>query len=78
MKHLPVCDAHAIDAIARGLKAASLGKPVSFEFDAGMNRHHEGDKVIEVPNGTMTFRLYVNGGAVNQDVPEKTPEAVPA
>lgn len=76
MKHLDICDEQAIQAIVRGLRASAMGKPVSFEFDAGVNRHREGDKVIEVPNGTMTFRLYVNGGAVDVDVP--TREAVPA
>lgn len=71
MKHLAECDEQALQAILRGLRAAALGKPVSFAFDAGVNRHTEGGEVIEVPNGTVTFRLYVNGGAVDADVPER-------
>jgi hypothetical protein len=69
MKHVAVCDEQTIDAIARGLKASALGKQVSFRFDEGMNKHHEGGEVIEVPNGTATLRIYINGGAVDKDVP---------
>jgi hypothetical protein len=76
MKHVPMCDEQTIESIARALRSCAIGKPVSFEFDAGMNRHREGDEVREVPNGTITFRLYVGGGAVTVDVPER--QAVPA
>lgn len=78
MKHVEVCDEQTIEAIRRALRASALGKRVSLEIQAGMNRHRDGDRIVEVPNGTMTIRVFVNGGAVNQDVPADTPEAVQA
>lgn len=67
MNHYPVADEAVASQLARAVKAAVLGQRVSFEFDGGMTRTREGDKVVEVPNGTLTIRVYVNGGAVNQD-----------
>lgn len=77
MKHVECCDEQTIEAIRRALRASAVGQRVSFAIEGGMNRHREGDQVVEVPNGTMTIRVYVNGGAVTHDIPA-VQEQVPA
>jgi hypothetical protein len=57
------CDKSTIKKIAEGLEKAALGKTVSFVFEEGMHRIEDQGQVYEQPNGTATFRLFINGGA---------------
>lgn len=77
MQTVANCDERTLVNLARAIQNAAQGQQVSFWFDAGVTRRVEGGKTIDVPNGTVSIHIYVNGGAVDQTVPERAekPEA---
>jgi hypothetical protein len=70
------CDKSTIASLMQAISKAALGHPIAFEFEGGVHRRRDGGRLFEMPNGTVTFRLFVNGGAKDSGEPPK-PKDVP-
>lgn len=68
---IPQCAEADIRRIAESLRKVAIGQRVSFVFDEGFERIEDQGQVFEGPNGTATFRLFINGGAKDTGVPKK-------
>jgi hypothetical protein len=66
------CDEKTITRIAVALGKVAIGHPISFVFEEGVHRIEDEGKVFEQPNGTATLRIFINGGAQDSGVPERT------
>ena len=63
MVRVDICTKETIVRLSKALAKAALGKPIMFIFEEGTHRIVDGEDVFEMPNDTITFRLFVNGGA---------------
>lgn len=63
-------------ALRTSLRGA-IGRRVQFVFEEGIERIQDEGRLFESPNGTATFRLFIDGGAKDSGfVPEQKPTAV--
>lgn len=69
MKVIGCCDEQVLRKLMEAIRKAAFGQPIAFTFEEGMHRIEDDGKVFEGPNGTITFRLFVNGGAKDSGVP---------
>lgn len=60
------CDAAMLDGMVRALRRAALGQSVQVHIEAGVHRGvgHDG-MVHAAPNGSLSFRVEINGGATD-------------
>lgn len=70
MIHVPSCTEDTIQRLAKALRKAALDQSIAFVFEEGVHRIEDQGEVFETPNGTVTFRLFVNGGAKDTGVPK--------
>lgn len=57
------CEEDTLRRIMAGLRKIAIGHTVSFVFEEGTHSIVDGADVFETPNGTATFRMFVDGGA---------------
>ena len=77
MKQVAECDTRTVEILQKIIRKLALGRHVAFHVEAGTHYVEQDGKVIEVPNGTATFTLHVNGGAQNTGVKHPEPEPAP-
>lgn len=75
MNHVPRCDEETLRRLAKAIRKAALDQSIAFVFEEGMHRIVDQGQVFETPNGTITFRLFVNGGAHDSGVPKNAESA---
>jgi len=63
------CAEKDIVALAKAIGKAALGKSVQFVVEEGVHRIVDEGRLFETLNGTLTLRLFVNGGARDSGVP---------
>jgi hypothetical protein len=63
MQHVTECDEKTLEILQRMLRKMAIGRPVSFHVEGGMHRVEDAGRIVETPNGTVTFTVHVSGGA---------------
>jgi hypothetical protein len=62
------CDERTFAKLMAAIKKVVMGQPIGFVFEEGMHRIVDDGKPFDMPNGTLTIRIFVNGGARDSGV----------
>jgi len=63
------CDEKTAAQLTKAIVKACFGQRISFVFESGTHRIDDAGQLFEEPNGTLTIRIFVNGGAKDSGVP---------
>jgi len=73
MHRVSICRRADVSDLAHVIAKVAMGKPMTVVVEEGVAREYHGAECLEMPNGTVTITVTVNGGAHDTGDPKREP-----